>query len=201
MRGPHLTADCARRLAAKVLILASLADPASAQVISIGEDGTVTRFEGPALIRSEGAEPLASKTPQSPSSVTTALERGARLAALEPAFVSAVAWAESRYRPAARSPKGALGLMQLMPETAAALRVNASDPNENAAGGARHLAALLARYGGDVRLTLAAYNAGPGAVDRYGGVPPYPETQAYVKTVVARWLATREHPRGAGEGP
>lgn len=100
-------------------------------------------------------------------------------------LLSAVARVESGYDPTAVSPAGAQGLMQLMPDTASGLGVNAFDPAQAVDGAARLLAGHLKTYGGSVPLALAAYNAGPGAVARYGGVPPYPETQAYVARVLA----------------
>jgi soluble lytic murein transglycosylase-like protein len=100
-------------------------------------------------------------------------------------LVEAVVRAESGFDPAAVSPKGAGGLMQLMPQTAAALGVaDRFDPRENIRGGVRHLRYLLDRYQGSVVLALAAYNAGEGAVDTYRGIPPYPETQQYVERVL-----------------
>ena len=106
---------------------------------------------------------------------------------LDPSLVQAVVAVESGFRPDAVSPKGAQGLMQLMPATARYLGVKDSlDPVDNLDGGTRYLRGLLARYNGDVRRALAAYNAGEGAVARHGGVPPYPETLAYVRRVLER---------------
>lgn len=102
---------------------------------------------------------------------------------VDPALLSAVARAESGYNPAAVSRAGALGLMQIMPATAAGLGVDPRDPAQAVDGAARYLAAQLERFG-SVELALAAYNAGPGAVERYGGIPPYAETQNYVKRVL-----------------
>ncbi len=99
-------------------------------------------------------------------------------------LVRALIKVESNFNPAAVSPKGALGLMQLMPGTAQKLGVsNAFDPEQNVDAGVRHLRALLDNYGGDLRLTLAAYNAGAGAVNRSNGVPPYSETRDYVRKI------------------
>jgi len=89
---------------------------------------------------------------------------------------------ESRYDPTATSPKGATGLLQLMPDTALDLRVNPADPEQNLRGGIRYIKDLIAQQG-SVPLGLAAYNAGPTAVKKYGGIPPYPETRAYVSAI------------------
>jgi len=100
-------------------------------------------------------------------------------------LVAAVVAAESNFNPAAISPKGAQGLMQLMPETAELYKVNDPfNPKENIDAGVRHLKWLIRRYEGKLDLALAAYNAGEKAVDRYGGIPPYQETRQYIKRVL-----------------
>ena len=105
---------------------------------------------------------------------------------VETRLVEAIVQAESAGNPTAVSPKGARGLMQLMPERAALLGVrNSFDPHQNVDGGVRHIRDLLQSFGGDVTLAVAAYNAGEGAVRSYGGVPPFAETREYVRRVRA----------------
>lgn len=105
---------------------------------------------------------------------------------IEPRFVLAIAAVESALDPSAVSPKNAMGVMQLIPETAARFNVrNPYDARQNIAGGLAYLRWLLAYFKGDVQMVAAAYNAGEGAVDRYRGVPPYPETRGYVSRVTA----------------
>ena len=119
------------------------------------------------------------------------IKQQARAQRLDPALVKAVIAAESNFSPRAISRTGAQGLMQLMPQTAAGLGVE--DPfheAENVNGGSRYLRKMLDRYG-DLSRALAAYNAGPTAVDRYKGIPPYPETEAYVKRVLVYYRGYR----------
>lgn len=116
--------------------------------------------------------------------------RAAERAGLPPEFVHSVARAESGYHPNAISPKGAIGLMQLMPGTAAGLNVDPYDPAQNADGGAMYLRDLLLKYENDphqVSKAVAAYNAGPAAVDKYKGIPPYRETIQYVNRVLKQY--------------
>jgi soluble lytic murein transglycosylase-like protein len=109
---------------------------------------------------------------------------------VDPRLVAAIAARESAYNPAAVSPAGAGGVMQLMPATARYIGVtNVFDARENVFGGVRYLRTLLDTFHGDLDLTLAAYNAGPGAVQKYNGVPPYRETREYVRFVRARYEA------------
>jgi len=114
---------------------------------------------------------------------------------LSPALLEALVWQESRWREGAVSPAGARGLAQLMPGTARYLRVDADDPFANLEGGARYLREQLDRFGGDLEKALAAYNAGPGRVERAGGIPNIRETRAYVAAIMGR-LANHARPVG-----
>ena len=114
----------------------------------------------------------------------TLVREAAYRSGLPPAFVESVARAESAFRPDALSPKGAIGIMQLMPETARQLGADPNNLEQNIDAGARLLRELLIKYDGDVVKALAAYNAGPMAVDRFGGLPPYDETRRYVNRVI-----------------
>jgi soluble lytic murein transglycosylase-like protein len=120
------------------------------------------------------------------------VEQAARRRGIDPALVLAVVSVESGFRPEAVSPKGAQGLMQLMPRTAESLGVeDAFDPEPKLDGGVRHLESLLKLYDGNLTRALAAYNAGQGAVARHGGVPPYRETREYVRRVLERYRAKK----------
>ncbi len=121
-----------------------------------------------------------------PSPYDAMIRQAADEAGVPPALVKAVAKAESDFNPQAGSPAGAQGLMQLMPGTGRGLGVtDPFDPMQSLRGGAKYLRAQLDRFGGDYEKAIAAYNAGPGAVQKYGGIPPYAETQAYVPKVMA----------------
>jgi soluble lytic murein transglycosylase-like protein len=109
---------------------------------------------------------------------------------IDPALLRALVRQESGFDPRAHSAAGAMGLTQLMPQTAASLGVtDPYDPAQSLDGGATYLREMLDRFGGDPRKALAAYNAGPGAVERFGGVPPYPETQRYVQNILGGMTA------------
>jgi soluble lytic murein transglycosylase-like protein len=135
-----------------------------------------------------------SASPTAPQQITDPkelLKQAAGRAGLPVELVNSVARAESNFQTKAISNKGAIGLMQLMPGTAAALNANPYNPKENAEAGAQYLADLLIKYKDDphqVTKAIAAYNAGPGAVDKYNGIPPYRETINYVNRVVQEYV-------------
>jgi len=133
------------------------------------------------LSQAQGEEPA----PHQSADWDELIARQSSAQGVDPNLVRAVVTVESGGDPAAVSPQGAKGLMQLMDSTAAAVGVrHPFDPEENIRGGVAYLKQLLGRYQGDIKLALAAYNAGPGAVDRYGGIPPYSETREYVQRVL-----------------
>lgn len=128
-------------------------------------------------------DPFAGASPFEKRVIATATRAG-----IDPALVLAIVETESGQEAGAVSPKGALGLMQVLPETAAEVGLpDAADPATNLEAGCRYLAALLESFGGDVELALAAYNAGPGAVRRWGTVPPYRETKTFIARVAATY--------------
>ncbi len=174
----------------------SFAGPSNAQVWDIGADGSVAVHAGPVATTAGGKTPIlsapADKSPMvraSRSATVDAIRASAIQHNLSPELVEAVAWQESRLNQNAVSPKGAQGVMQLMPDTARQLGVNPHNLHGNIEGGTAYLAQMMQRFSSDLVLSLAAYNAGPGAVDRFGGIPPYRETNAFVGAVLDR-LAT-----------
>jgi soluble lytic murein transglycosylase-like protein len=196
-------------------VLAAAAVPAQADVLEIAGDGEAHWIAGPQVMApAHLAAPLAAGTDAEfplaevpdelsaiPDSVIANLAAQAgmvpaayaakvgELAArfdLSPALIEALVWQESRWHANAVSPVGARGLAQLMPGTARSLGVDAADPFANLEGGARYLRAQLDRYDGDLERALAAYNAGPGRVDRAGGIPAIGETQLYVAAIMGR---------------
>jgi soluble lytic murein transglycosylase-like protein len=134
------------------------------------------------------APPVAVPVPEPAKDAATLVRNAARRTGLPPALVESVARVESNLRPDAVSPKGALGVMQLMPATARALEADPHDTAQNIDAGARLLRELLIKYDGDVVKALSAYNAGSGAVDRYRGMPPYTETRDYVDKVIRAYV-------------
>lgn len=190
-----------------VLGLAS-AGGARAQVMEIGAAGEVKVYDGPAVFTAQGASPIlqpraASRRARYGGAGRSGdprpdMARAAQAAALSPELVSAVAWRESNYRTDRVSRAGAVGEMQLMPATARAMGLDPADAAQNLTGGAGYLRAMMRRYDGDLMRALAAYNAGPGAVDRYRGVPPFKETQAYVAAIMDRLSKVAEATSASG---
>ena len=173
------------------LLAVTLASTACAQVLQIDPDGHVTTFSGPAVFTPKGvtqwvAPALRAPARRSPGASREAFQSAAEGAGLSIDLIAAVAWRESRLRGDVVSARGAVGEMQLMPATARALGVDPADAGQNVRGGAAYLGGLMRRYDGDLVKALAAYDAGPAAVDRYRGVPPFRETQAYVAAVLDR---------------
>jgi soluble lytic murein transglycosylase-like protein len=176
--------------------------------VRLYSDGGVTQLPARAIMSFEQEEvvvlppapavavaPPAPAIPEVPATPSELAARAAKKYALPESFVRSVMKAESGLRADALSPKGAIGLMQLMPETARELGVDPKNPKENAEGGAQYLRDLLAKYEGDpdqVLLALAAYNAGPAAVQKYHGVPPYRETHDYILRVLKNWDRQQE---------
>jgi hypothetical protein len=149
-----------------------------AQALQSAQDTTGATTTTPAASTATG---LNAGTPSAYDAQITA---AATKYGLDPALLKGLIRQESNFDPSAQSGAGAQGLTQLMPATASSLGVDASDPAQAIDGGARYLKTQLDRFGGDESKALAAYNAGPGAVAKYGGVPPYPETQNYVQSVL-----------------
>jgi soluble lytic murein transglycosylase-like protein len=158
------------------------ASAASAQVFEVADGGALR----PVAVTTSAALPSMARTHGFGDAIRTAAARYG----LAPELLDGIARRESGYRSDAVSPAGAVGVMQLMPGTARRLGVDAHDPVANIFGGAAYLRGLLDRFNGRIDLALAAYNAGPAAVQRHGGVPPYRETRRYVAANLDR-LAQR----------
>ena len=177
----------ALRLACVAMV--AFAVPVSAAVYEVDDDGAVSRID--TQIPPPSRKPVATRSRASTASLRASAYHPYVAAAatryeLSPALIDAIAHTESRYNQAAVSRVGAAGIMQLMPGTARGLGVDAHDPASNIRGGTAYLRQLLNSFDGDVVRTIAAYNAGPGAVKRAGGIPHYPETVAYVSKVLER---------------
>jgi len=139
------------------------------------------------------ADTVAAVNNPKPATVGEDISRASDATGIDEDFLASVIHNESDFNPHAVSPKGAQGLMQLMPQTAARLGVrNAFDPAENIDAGSRYLRQLLARYNGDAIKALAAYNAGPGRVEQFNGVPPFTETRDYVTRVIREFNRRKE---------
>ncbi|MDA0819432.1 MAG: lytic transglycosylase domain-containing protein [Proteobacteria bacterium] len=217
MNGRELILFPARGLfAAGLLSAVAVAAPAQADVMEIGSDGAHWIAGGP-ITQSQLSAPLANDLSQaivipdrpkfsvSPVMLAEVLAVGvpqvysATVADvctrydLSPALLEALVWQESRWRHRSISPKGARGLAQLMPATARYLGVDPDDPHANLEGGARYLRIQLNRFDGDLVKALAAYNAGPGRVERANGVPQIRETQNYVRSILGRLAAHHRH--------
>ena len=184
-------ASALRLLFFAISVCALVPSTAAAQIFAVRDaNGTMVlsghRIETPTTIYSvSGAPGYRTTIAASPEAerFEELVQEHSQRQSLRPELVRAVIQVESGFDPRATSPKGAMGLMQLMPQTARSLGVlNAYDPEENIRGGTVYLRQLLNKFGSE-QLALAAYNAGPGAVDRYDGVPPYRETREYVRQV------------------
>jgi len=181
-------------------LAAGFAVPAGAQVMEVSPEGVVSVRAGAGAATWQVVDQSADDNnvqieipanavtnidqPGVPGRYAAALHNAAAGAGISDALLAALVWQESRWNPAAVSAKGAVGLAQLMPETARELGIDPRDPNANLAGGARYLRQLLDSFGGNVEKALAAYNAGPARVVRANGIPAIPETRAYVASVV-----------------
>jgi soluble lytic murein transglycosylase-like protein len=180
------------------LALSIVPSLAHAQIIEIFPDGSIATYAGPVISGPEGIRSIPLKSvsakpatpPSVPTPIASAIHDAASRHQLSERLVEAVAWQESRLKQSAVSPKGARGVMQLMPKTAEALGVDAGELNGNVDGGAAYLAQLMRRFDGNLIHALAAYDAGPANVSRYGGVPPFSETRAYVDAILERLAAT-----------
>ena len=178
-------------------MVAALQAPAAAQVYEVTENGATVSSD----IFPTSTQPKSAVTPplhprgEFPATITRKLMPSnwkvivigmADRHGIDPILFEALIWQESRWNPAARSPKGAVGLAQLMPGTAQQLGINPFDPVANLECGARYLKSMMQLFNGDVNLALAAYNAGPMRVSQYGGVPPFSETRNYVASIQQR---------------
>jgi len=196
-----LSASAERRFSAANIPTAKLKKPGKVVITNDHQGITVQRFFGKSkevLVSIRSSRTIRFRPSPSvfdsnasvvaPAEFASHIQDASRKHGVDPRLVAAVARRESAFRPRVVSPVGAVGIMQLMPATAKYLGVEDSyDARQNIFGGARYLRTLLDRFDGDLDLTLAAYNAGPGAVQKYRGIPPYAETRAYVAAVRATY--------------
>lgn len=180
----------------------------SGDIIRLFAKGGVTELPASMVVEFEQEEATGSTVPESlveaPPAASPPLlspremvREAAVRHGLPPQFVESVARAESAFRPDAISHKGAIGVMQLMPDTARAMSADPHDPAQNIEAGTKLLRELLIKYDGDVVKALSAYNAGPGAVKRFNGLPPYRETMMYVDKVIRDYLRKSGKPAGS----
>jgi len=172
------------------MVLASF--PTLAPAASSGDVKIVVGASGRKVILNEDlgqrARRLSTKLADLPDQrLEPLIQRHSDAQNLDPRLVRALIQAESGYNVKALSNKGAIGLMQLMPATASDLNVNPYDPDQNIKGGTMYLRQMIDHFAGKVELAVAAYNAGPGAVEKHGGIPPFAETRDYVKRVLSLW--------------
>jgi soluble lytic murein transglycosylase-like protein len=206
--GPGTTVgeNSAASSASATALTAAGLSPAGAEAGALTPYTTSTAYTTPGLSATAGqsayapdsaAPPVSAAAPGASSGSSSvydaAIAQAAERYGIEPALLHGLIQQESGFDPTARSSSGALGLTQLMPATASSLGVSDPlDPQQSIEGGARYLSEMLSRFGGNTADALAAYNAGPGAVSQYGGVPPYAETQAYVSKVLGYAAAYRQ---------
>jgi soluble lytic murein transglycosylase-like protein len=184
-----------------VLSLAASAAEAVVRVVVIDGKKVITNdgIGEPAALGERLSGGWSAARVAAPSRFDDLIASAAREHALDPRLLKSVMLFESGFNPKAVSRKGARGLMQLMPKTAAQHGVrNVHDPAQNVEAGARHLSYLLDLYGGDLEKTLAAYNAGEAAVERYGGMPPYDETRGYVSNILGAYNGRSDLKGGFG---
>ena len=179
-----------------VTLLLLLASPAAAAVFEVGDDGALERLDTPRMatptLVAANTRPTARIMASRAQAFRPEVDRAAQRYEVSPALIDAIARVESRYNPAAVSSAHAVGIMQLMPATARALGVKGRDTAANISGGTAYLRELLDRFDGDIVRAVAAYNAGPGAVRRAGGIPRFRETVAYVAAVMDQLSAAAQ---------
>lgn len=157
------------------------------------EDGDPTQSTNTGLTQTTTTTSSSTASTPATGNFASLINQASQKYGVSAGLIQSIIKAESNFNPNAVSSAGAQGLMQLMPGTARGLGVtNSLDPAQNIDGGAKFLKRLLDHYDGNVRLAVAAYNAGPGAVDKYGGVPPYQETQTYVTRVLGYYQSTNQ---------